>query len=41
MELFSPLHLLILLISAVIFGATFLFGFVLGRYVELRKLKKP
>jgi hypothetical protein len=42
MELLSPLHVLILLISAVtIFGAPFLAGFFLGRYVELRKWKRP
>jgi hypothetical protein len=38
---FSPLHLLLLLISAAsVFGAPFLAGFFLGRYVELKKSKK-
>jgi hypothetical protein len=39
--LFSPFHLLVLLFSAVsVFGAPFLAGFFLGRYVELKKSKR-
>jgi hypothetical protein len=39
---FQPLHLLLLLFSAVmVFGAPFLAGFFLGRYVELKKSKRP
>jgi hypothetical protein len=38
---FSPLHLAVVLFSAVIlFGAPFLAGFFLGRHVELKKSKK-
>jgi hypothetical protein len=40
-DFFNPVHLLILLFSAVmVFGAPFLAGYFLGRYVELRKSKK-
>ncbi len=40
--LFQPLHLLIILFSAgMMFGAPFLAGFFLGRYVELKKSKRP
>jgi hypothetical protein len=39
---FSPLHLLILLFStAMVFGMPFLAGFFLGRYVEMKKSKRP
>ena len=39
---FQPIHLLILLFSAVVtFGMPFLAGYFLGRYVEMKKLKKP
>jgi hypothetical protein len=39
--LFQPLHLLIILFTTVMmFGAPFLAGFYLGRYVELKKSKK-
>ena len=38
--LFQPIHMLIIFFSAVtVFGAPFLAGFFLGRYVELRKSK--
>jgi hypothetical protein len=41
-ELFSPLHLLLLLFSAVMgIGIPFLAGFFLGRYVEMKKSKRP
>jgi membrane protein DedA with SNARE-associated domain len=40
--LFQPLHLLILLISAaMVFGMPFLAGYLLGRYVEMKKLRRP
>jgi hypothetical protein len=39
--LFQPFHLLvILLITVMMYGAPFLAGFYLGRYVELKKSKK-
>ena len=39
--LFQPFHLIIILFSTVMmFGAPFLAGFFLGRYVELKKSKK-
>jgi hypothetical protein len=39
---FAPLHLVILLFSALmVFGMPFLAGFFLGRYVEIRKAKRP
>ena len=38
--LFQPFHLLVLLFIAVMsYGAPFLAGYFLGRYVELKKLK--
>jgi hypothetical protein len=41
-EAFQPLHLLILLLSAVMcFGMPFLAGYYLGRYVESKKWKRP
>jgi hypothetical protein len=40
--LFQPLHLLIILCVAVLsYGMPFLAGYYLGRYVELKKLKRP
>jgi len=40
--LFSPVHLLVMLFSAAMaFGVPFLAGFFLGRYVELKKSKRP
>ena len=40
--LFQPLHLLIILFSAaMVFGPPFLAGFFLGRYLELKKSRKP
>jgi hypothetical protein len=40
--LFSPLHVVILLFSAaMVFGAPFLAGFFLGRYVEIKKMRRP
>ena len=37
-DFFAPLHVLMLLISAVVvFGSPFLAGFFLGRYVEEKK----
>jgi len=39
---FQPIHLLILLFSSImVFGAPFIAGFFLGRYVELKKSKRP
>ncbi len=39
---FAPLHLLVLLFSAVmVFVMPFLAGFFLGRYVEIKKSKRP
>lgn len=39
--IFAPLHLVILLFSAVmVFGMPFLAGFFLGRYVEAKKAKR-
>jgi len=41
-ELFQPRHLLVmLLVTLTSFGAPFLAGYFLGRYVELKKLKRP
>jgi hypothetical protein len=41
-ELFSSLHLLLLLFSAVMgVGMPFLAGFFLGRYVQMKKSKRP
>ena len=38
--LFQPFHLLVLLFIAVMsYGAPFLAGYFLGRYVEMKKLK--
>jgi hypothetical protein len=38
--LFQPIHVLMLILIAVLsYGAPFLAGFFLGRYVELRKSK--
>jgi hypothetical protein len=40
--LFQPLHLLtILFITAMMFVVPFLAGYFLGRYVELKKSRKP
>jgi hypothetical protein len=40
--LFSPVHLVLILFSAAMgFGMPFLAGFFLGRYVEMKKLKRP
>ncbi|HEY6338069.1 MAG TPA: hypothetical protein VIW68_06215 [Candidatus Sulfotelmatobacter sp.] len=40
--LFQPLHLLIILFSAaMMFGLPFVAGYFLGRYVELKKSRKP
>jgi hypothetical protein len=40
--LFQPLHLLvILLVTVMSFGMPFLAGYFLGRYVEMKKLKRP
>ena len=40
--LFQPFHLLIILFLAVLsYGMPFLAGYYLGRYVELKKLKRP
>lgn len=40
--LFQPLHLLILFLSSIfVFGMPFLVGYFLGRYVELKKSKRP
>ncbi|HEY6339795.1 MAG TPA: hypothetical protein VIW68_14990 [Candidatus Sulfotelmatobacter sp.] len=41
--LFQPLHLLIIIfITAMVFGVVpFLAGYFLGRYVELKKSRKP
>ncbi|HKF01862.1 MAG TPA: hypothetical protein VKB49_06090 [Candidatus Sulfotelmatobacter sp.] len=39
--LFQPFHLLVILfITVMSYGAPFLAGFYLGRYVELKKSKK-
>ena len=39
--MFAPIHLLILLFSAVmVFGMPFLAGFFLGRYLEAKKSKR-
>ena len=39
---FSPLHLLLLIFSAtMVFGMPFLAGYFLGRYLELKKSKRP
>jgi len=39
--LFQPFHLLIILFVAVVsYGAPFIAGYYLGRYVELKKVKK-
>ncbi len=39
--LFQPIHLLIiLLVTAMMFGAPFFAGYFLGRYIELKKSKK-
>ena len=38
--LFQPIHLLIILImTAIMFGMPFLAGYILGRYVERKKLR--
>jgi hypothetical protein len=38
----NPLHLLILIFSAaMVFGMPFLAGYFLGRYLELKKSKRP
>jgi hypothetical protein len=40
--LFQPFHLLILLfVTAMTFGVPFVAGYFLGRYVELKKSRKP
>jgi len=39
--LFQPMHLMVLLFSALIlFGGPFLAGYFLGRYVELKKSRQ-
>jgi hypothetical protein len=39
--LFQPMHLLVIVVIAVMsYGAPFLAGFFLGRYVELKKSKR-
>lgn len=39
--LFQPMHLLVIAVIAIMsYGAPFLAGFFLGRYVELKKSKK-
>jgi len=38
--LFQPMHLLVIFLIAVLsYGMPFLAGYILGRYVEMRKLK--
>jgi hypothetical protein len=40
--LFQPFHLLVILLVAVLsYGMPFVAGYYLGRYVELRRLKRP
>ena len=40
--LLQPRHLLVmLLVSVTSFGPPFLAGYFLGRYMELKKLKRP
>lgn len=40
--LFQPVHLLIILFTtAMMFGLPFVAGYFLGRYVELKKSRKP
>jgi hypothetical protein len=40
--LFSPVHLMVMLFSAVmVFGVPFVAGFFLGRYVEMKKSREP
>jgi hypothetical protein len=40
--LFQPFHLLIILFVAVLsYGMPFVAGYYLGRYVELKKVKRP
>jgi hypothetical protein len=40
--LFSPLHLLMALFSSLMFlGMPFLAGYFIGRYVEIKKSKRP
>ena len=40
--LFSPMHLAVILLTCVfMFGMPFLAGFFLGRYVEIKRSRKP
>jgi hypothetical protein len=40
--MFSPLHMvLVIFIAAMTFGMPFLAGYLLGRYLEIKKSKQP